>query len=261
MDQNNFYNKKISVVVPIFNEPDIEKNLKTIDDELKKSFSNYEIICVNDGSRDGTLDKLKRCRFRHLKIITYPKNTGKGFALCVGFFHSGGEIIAFIDADLELHPRQLRIFSDLMALTNSDIVIGSKRHLHSQVEYSTLRKIYSLSYQLIIATLFGLNVTDTQVGIKLFKRKVLSRVVPRIAVKTWAFDLEVLIVAYHLGYQKIIEAPVEIKRRKFGSKVDWKTVFNIMRETLAIFYRRNVLKYYDRRLTRADYQRYYDLPE
>ncbi len=246
----------LSVVLPIFNEPEIGGSLKIIDDQLKQSFDNYEIICVNDGSVDNTLTQLKRYRSDHLKILSYPKNIGKGFALCSGFNLARGQLVAFMDADLELNPRQLALFTNLMALTKADIVIGSKRHPLSQVRYSLIRKILSFGYQVLIALLFGLNISDTQVGIKLFKYQVLKRIIPRLVVKSWAFDLEILVVAKLLGYKKIIEAPVEIKGRHFGSKIKAKAVLEMFIDTMAVFYRRYIIKYYQRKLTSKDYQKF-----
>jgi len=249
-------NHKISVILPIYNEPQIFQNLKILEKELARSFRNYEIVCVNDGSLDGTLSRLNRYNSHKLKLITYPLNIGKGFALCYGFTQSTGDIVAFLDSDLDLHPRQLRLFADLMGLVNADIVIGSKRHPLSQVDYPLKRRIYSRAYQILVRLLFGLNVTDTQVGMKLFKRKVLKEVIPRIAVKSWAFDLEVLVVAKKLGYNRIIEAPIEMKARFSGSKINLNAVRKIIWETMAIFYRRYLLRFYHRRLTKADLARY-----
>lgn len=235
---------KLSVIVPLYNEPKALKNIKIIEKTLEKSFSKYEIICVEDGQNGKS--KLNKSKSSSIKIISYPFNVGKGFALAYGFSQSKGNIIAFLDGDLDIHPKQLRLFADLMDLVRADIVIGSKRHPLSQVRYPFSRRVYSRVYQLLVRMLFGLNVTDTQVGIKLFKRRVLEKVIPRLVVKAWAFDLELLVVAHRLGFRRIIEAPVELKMRRFGSKVNVNTVRHMLQDTAAIFYRRFVLRYYDR---------------
>lgn len=245
---------KISVILPIYNEPRIFRTLKILENELTSSFPDYEVICVDDGSQDETLKRLNRYRSEKVKVITYPLNIGKGFALHYGFTSSTGDIIAFLDSDLNLHPKHLRLFADLMDLVNADIVIGSKRHPLSQVDYPLERKVYSRLYQALVRFLFGLKVTDTQVGIKLFKRKVLKKVLPRIVVKRWAFDLEILVVARRLGFRRIIEAPVELKRRRFGSKIGLEAIRDTLQETAAIFYRCYILRYYDRKITSADHR-------
>lgn len=242
-------NHKISVVIPLFREPNAAANIKTVEETLKKSFSDYEIVCVEDGTEDLKSTSLKGYKSKRIKILSYPLNVGKGFALSYGFTQSSGDIVAFLDGDLDIHPKHLRLFADLMDLVNADIVIGSKRHPLSKVNYPTVRRIYSRTFQILVRIFFGLNVTDTQVGIKLFKRKVLRKVIPRLVVKAWAFDLEVLVVAHHLGFRKIIEAPVNLRMRALGSKIDFSAVRNILQDTAAIFYRRYLLRFYDRQIS------------
>lgn len=241
-------NHMLSVIVPFYREPKITENIKTIENILDKSFSNFEIICVEDGRSDSKNSNFVKKKSNRIKVLSYPFNVGKGFALAYGFTQSKGNLVAFLDGDLDIHPKQLRLFVDLMDLVNADIVIGSKRHPLSQVHYPPLRRIYSRVYQILVRLLFGLNITDTQVGIKLFKRKVLRDVIPRLMVKAWAFDLEVLVVAHRLGYRRIIEAPIELKMRRFGSKINFTAVRHILIETAAIFYRRFLLRYYDRQI-------------
>ncbi|MDP3888442.1 MAG: glycosyltransferase, partial [bacterium] len=241
-------NHYLSVIVPIYNEPQFLENIKIIEETLKKSFADFEIICVEDGHNGLLKTKSRKNHSSRIKIISYPFNVGKGFALAYGFSQSKGNLVAFLDGDLDIHPRQLRLFVDLLDLVNADIVIGSKRHPLSRVQYPLLRRIYSLCYQLFVKILFGLNISDTQVGIKIFRRKVLREVIPRLVVKAWAFDLEVLVVAHHLGYRKIIEAPVEIKMRRFGSKIGFGAIRNILTDTAAIFYRRYLLHHYDQNI-------------
>jgi len=244
MQKTKSYSRLLSVIIPIYNEPKILENIQIIKETLSKSFSNFEIIFVEDGQTGATPKKFRKYRSKNIKVLSYPLNVGKGFALSYGFSQSKGNLIAFLDGDLELHPKQLRLFADLMDLTKADIVIGSKRHPLSKINYPFLRKIYSRVYQLLVKILFGLNITDTQVGIKLFKRKVLNKVMPKLVIKAWAFDLEVLVVASHLGFKRIIEAPVNLKMRRFGSKVSFFTIRNILIDTLAIFFRLHFLHYY-----------------
>jgi hypothetical protein len=125
------------------------------------------------------------------------------------------------------------------------VVIGSKFHPESRVEYPRLRRIYSFIYFLLVRALFGLPVRDTQTGIKLFKREVLEHVLPRVLVKRFAFDLELLANAHHFGY-KITEAPVEVNFKRVCSRLRLPAVWNVFLDTLAIFYRMRIVRYYDR---------------
>jgi len=126
-------------------------------------------------------------------------NIGKGFALSLGVDQSVGSLVTFIDADMELDPANIGGFIRLMQKTNCDAVIGSKRHPMSKVAYPRLRRLQSWAYQMLVRILFNLNVRDTQTGLKLFKRPVLQEVMPLLAIKKFAFDLELLVVARQLG--------------------------------------------------------------
>ena len=106
------------------------------------------------------------------------------------------------------------------------------------------RRLMSKCYQILSHILFKLNVSDTQVGIKVFKREVLEKSLPRIVVKKYAFDLELLVVAKMLGYNKITEAPINLDYN-FSSTISIGSIFAILEDTLAIFWRKNFLKYYD----------------
>ena len=104
-------------------------------------------------------------------------------------------------------------------------------------------------YQKFTKLLFGLDVTDTQVGMKIYKRRVLEDVLPRLLVKQFAFDIEILAVAHHLGYRRIFEAPVEINLFSSKSSIVWgkmfRIIFNMLNDTFAVFYRLRILHYYD----------------
>ena len=102
---------------------------------------------------------------------------------------------------------------------------------------------------MLVRILFGLNIKDTQVGLKFFRRAVLEKTLPRLLVKAFAFDIEMLAVANYLGFKKIYEAPVEIKMQFGGassvtSKGFFKTLLHMLRDTLAVFYRLRILRYY-----------------
>ena len=244
---------KISVIMPAFNEAGrIAANVE----ETIATFNNfgcaYELIVIDDGSTDNTflaLEELSKKYPRQLIVRKNPYNLGKGRAIKKALHYLDGDYVVFLDADMDLHPAQVQTLFDIMRLDKADIVIGSKRHPLSRVNYPFLRIIYSRVYQVLVKILFGLNVTDTQVGIKLFKRKVLNKVMPRLVIKAWAFDLEVLVVASHLGFSRIIEAPVKLQMRHFGSKIGFSAIRNILIDTIAIFYRLNFLRYYDRKIS------------
>jgi len=129
---------------------------------------------------------------------------------------------------------------------DADVIVGSKRHLASQVQYSTLRKILSYGYYYFVKIFFGIKIRDTQAGIKIFKKKVLTKVLPRLVEKRFAGDLEMLVVANSLGYTRIFEAPIKLNYSfsKVTSAVTIRSIFGIFQDTLAIFYRTYILGYY-----------------
>jgi glycosyltransferase involved in cell wall biosynthesis len=173
-------------------------------------------------------------------------NIGKGFALSCGVDQSVGNLVTFIDADMELDPANIGGFIDIMRTTGCDAVIGSKRHPGSKVQYPKFRRLQSAVYQLLVRVLFNLNVRDTQTGLKLFRRQVLREAMPLLAIKRFAFDLELLVVAHHLGYRNVREAPIRLDYQ-FESTVNLRSAWHVLWDTAAIFYRLRILRYYDRR--------------
>ncbi|OGD86455.1 hypothetical protein A2Z23_00630 [Candidatus Curtissbacteria bacterium RBG_16_39_7] len=245
--------RKISVVVPAYNKGQVLFSaLESLVRELSLITQNFEVIVVNDGSEDNTLEQALRFkRFNghseKIKIYHYPMNVGKGFALSYGFAKTTGDPIFFADADSDISFRNLRMALAYFDQYKADIIVGSKRHPKSQVQYPLIRRFYSTLYQAVIRFLFNLNVKDTQVGLKVFKRQVLEDVLPRLVVKAFAFDLELLVVARYLGYRKIAEAPVFINHGGVSSSINLTAVKGIVMDTLGIFYRKVFLRYYDQR--------------
>lgn len=211
----------------------------------------YEIVLIDDGSTDNTFEEALRAASegRAIRLYRCQKNHGKGHALKSGFSVARGDLIAFLDADLDLPPAQFKRLLRVMEERGADIVIGSKRHPESVVNYPVRRKILSQGYACLLLLLFGLPLKDTQSGIKLFRREPLSRIFPVVLCKQWAFDVEILANAHHLGY-RIIEAPVELhfRREVRWGRVGLRTLFKTGLDTLAIFYRLRILRYYDRAL-------------
>jgi dolichol-phosphate mannosyltransferase len=208
----HFKNVSLSVIVPVYNEgPDFQENLQVLVKEIGKYFKEFEIIVVNDGSTDVTnINNLENIN-SHVKIISLPTNQGKGAAVRKGFTESSGDFVLFIDGGMEIHPEEIKILLGLMYLYEADIVVGSKRHPQSKVNYPFYRRLLSLAFQTIVRILFHINVTDTQVGIKLFRKEVVKTILPYLKINSYGFDIEILGVASFFGYRKIMEAPVRLE--------------------------------------------------
>lgn len=241
----------ISIIIPAYKqEKTIEKDLFRIKRVMDQLRYDYEIIVVVDGYVDKTLANAKKIKFNNVIITGYKHNHGKGHAVRFGMARAKGNVIAFIDSGMDINPNGLSILLEHFEWHNADIIVGSKLHPLSKVYYPLQRKILSWGYRILVKILFGLSVLDTQVGMKLYRRKVLEDVLPRLLVKTYAFDVEILAVAYHLGYKRIYEAPIELDFQNgsigvFSSMSFWKIIYNMLWDTLAIFYRLKVLHYYD----------------
>jgi glycosyltransferase involved in cell wall biosynthesis len=246
--------EKVSVIMPAYNEGGrIAHSVKVTAATLETFGCDWELIVCDDGSTDTTYAlavEAAQAYGRKILVKRNPRNIGKGRALKKAFKYVSGDYVVFLDADLDLHPIQIQTLFDIMRLDNADIVIGSKMHPNSRVHYPLQRKIISLGYYLCVKFLFGLPCHDTQTGLKLFKTEVLRRVFPRILVKKFASDLELLVNADHLGF-RIAEAPIVIDYRKPYGLIGARAVLMTFWDTLAIFYRMYVLKYYDR----IDYHR------
>lgn len=243
----------ISVIVPVYKEEgSIVKRLGNIKRVMDKTGKLYEIICVVDGKVDRTYEHARKFAKKHqgqIRVVGYLTNLGKGHAVRYGMAKAKGDIIAFIDAG-DIDTNSISMLLEHFKWYDADVIIGSKRHPVSRVEYPWQRKILSFGYQMLVRVLFDLKVRDTQVGLKLFKREVLEETLPRLLVKAFAMDIEMLAVANYLGFKKIYEAPVDLKMEFGGtstlaSKGFAKTIFSMLWDTAAVFYRLRILDYYN----------------
>lgn len=242
-------NGRISVIMPIYNlASSVVSNVRKTAELFAVNGVNAEILPVDDGSSDGTaaaLSEMAEMKFSGVEVkpVLCPVNGGKGAALRAGFEASTGGFVMLLDGDLDILPEQTPLFFEAMVSKNADVVVGSKRHKDSQVQYPWHRRLVSWVYFTLVRIFIGLPITDTQTGMKLFKREVLGEALSRMLVKTYAFDLELLSIAFQRG-AKITEAPVVIRfGNKFGA-LSANTVKVMALDSLAVFYRLKVLKYY-----------------
>ncbi len=239
----------LSLIVPAYKqERTIKIDLENIDETLRVGLPlnfDYEIICVVDGFLDKTYENAKKVKSKKISVIGYKRNGGKGHAVRVGMKAAKGNIISFLDAGMDISPKGVMMLMSHMDWYNADIIVGSKRHPVSRVNYPILRHIFSIGYHLGVKILFGLPLTDTQSGLKIFKRSVIEKILPRLLVKRYAMDIEMLAVAKYLGFNRIYEAPIEVKFDGRTSNIKWTTIFKMFWDTAAVFYRLKILHYYD----------------
>jgi glycosyltransferase involved in cell wall biosynthesis len=236
---------RLSVLMPAHNLGGvIAANVRRVRDVLAGRVP-FEIVVVDDGSRDATRAELARVAAEVPELIPVfvHQNAGKGAALRSGFQAATGSHVLLLDADLDLPPEQIATFFRIMQREQADVVIGAKRHPESRLVYPWHRRLASVVYFAIVKLLIGLPIRDTQTGIKLFKRDALAWALPRMLVKQFAFDLELLAIIHEHGY-RIAEAPVVLRfQARFGC-MRLASVKQVMIDTLAIFYRLRLLRYY-----------------
>ena len=228
----------LSIVVPAFKQaPTIQKDLRALTTFLQELHIAYEIILVVDGDIDDTARLVQQdTTLANIHIITLEKNHGKGYALKTGLAKASGDLIGFIDAGGDIEYSCLNLMINFIHFSHADIVVGSKRHPLSQVKYPLVRHLYSFGYQMLNRMLFRLNVRDTQVGAKLFRKEAIKTILPHIKINKFAFDLELLVQARVFGYVNIIESPVRITHR-FQSTISAFVVLETLRDTITLFFR------------------------
>lgn len=239
--------EEVTVVIPAYDEASrIESTLRRTAACLEAFNCDFELLVVDDGSRDGTRDVSERVarELGRVRVTGYEHNAGKGHAIVCGARAARGDLVMFVDADLEVHPRQLELLYMTMQEANADVVIGSKMHRESQVDYPRKRQIMSWGYYAIVRFCFGLPVRDTQTGLKLFRKEVLDGVASRMLVKRFAFDLEALVIAQRLG-SRVVEAPVVVTRERALPKIGWVDAAHTAWDTAAVWYRTYLRRYYD----------------
>ncbi|HRS22654.1 MAG TPA: glycosyltransferase [Candidatus Woesebacteria bacterium] len=244
-------NHFLSLIVPVYKQEktikkDIIRLLKTLDQIRYPS----ELIAVVDGILvDTSYYILKKIKNPKLKVIAIKRNQGKGYAIRKGMAKAKGDYIAFIDAGMEIDPNGISMILEHMEWYNADIIVGSKRHPASIIQYPLDRKIISFCAQIYARLFLGLKITDTQAGLKIFKRRVLEKILPKLLVKQYAFDLEILAVANRLGFKRIYEAPIKLNY-SFTSLThanSLNTIYKTLIDSLAVFYRLKILHYYDKK--------------
>ena len=194
---------KLSIVIPCYNEEKrIEKTLKTIIKYLKKKKFKLEIIIVDDGSKDSTIDVVKKYNVR---IVKNPGNKGKGYSVKNGFMHSKGDYVLFSDADLSTPIEELDNF--MKHIKKYDIIFGSRKadDSHLELQQTTLRVIAGNVLPLVVRLLVLPGIKDTQCGFKLFNKKTCMKIFKKQLIEGFIFDVELLYLAkkYNLKIKEL----------------------------------------------------------
>jgi len=203
---------KLSIIIPAYNEEKgIAKALQEIDKYTKQQNYEYEIIVVNDGSKDRTAEVVQKMmpQIKGLRLIDNTKNHGKGFVVKQGLLEAKGEIRLFTDADNSTSIDQVeKMWPEFE--NGYDIVIGSRDVKGATLEppQPWYRRILGNVFNLFVQTSLGLwGIWDTQCGFKALNKDSVQNVLPKCKIDRWAFDPEILALAKKQGF-KIKEVPV-----------------------------------------------------
>jgi glycosyltransferase involved in cell wall biosynthesis len=247
---------QLSLILPAHNGSGyIEASLREVLETLERLNQPFEVIVVCDGSTDGTADCARGVGDERVKVLSYPENAGKGTAICHGIGAAEGRLIGWLDADLDIAPEAILRAAAVFAQEPVDAVIGSKRARGADVDYPMVRRMYSVGFQVLVRALFRINVRDTQVGAKLFRREALDTVTPLLLIKRYAFDLEVLAVAAEFGFDRVREIPIRLEYRFSGTGINVEAIKRMFVDTLAIAYRIHIRHWYVRRFASLQRQR------
>lgn len=235
---------KVTVIMPTYNLEDIiQTSIARVKQVLEGIGLSYEIIVVDDGSRDKTYWRAAElANGGTIKVLRNGVNMGKGYTVKKGVLHATGDYIVLFDADMEISPRQIRYY--VKALEDCDVVLASKRHQLSRYQAPLMRKILSSAFNVLVKLLVGLRVSDTQTGLKAFRIEALKKIIGFVLVERYAYDVEVLILA-NLLKLRIVEMPIEIRQGRYFKLKD---VLYILLDVLRITYRLKVTKWYQKNL-------------
>ncbi|HSJ70714.1 MAG TPA: glycosyltransferase family 2 protein [Acidimicrobiia bacterium] len=208
----------VSVIIPAYQEASgIAEALRRLLRALEGTGRAYEVLVVSDGSTDATAARARSVGDPHVTVIEYMPNRGKGHALALGVEKTRNPFVVFMDGDLDLDPSVLPRYLDLLDTGEADVVVGSKVHPESIVDYPWSRRVLSRAFRILTRVLVGLDLGDTQTGLKAFRRTAMADVARECDSEGFAFDLELLCRLNDRG-ETIVEAPV-ILNYDFASTV------------------------------------------
>jgi len=214
-----------------------------MDGTFKNNNIDYEAIFVNDGSVDNTLKIANEFADENIKIVSYEKNKGKGGAVRTGMLAAIGDIVFFTDCDLAYGLEVVKQGYDIFEKNpDADLVIGSRKlHKDGYAAYTLLRKIMSHIFYMVVKVYGGIKQSDSQSGIKGFRKEAAKKIFSLCETNSMGFDVEVLLIAYKLDL-KIAEMPVKIVNHRESKVSAIKTSLQMLRDISVIKKRVKKLK-------------------
>lgn len=205
--------KKLSltIVIPVYNE----KNRISLSIKALNNFNSIdglfvkEVRFVNDGSVDNTLQILKNTKFKFpTKIISYTPNRGRGYAVKKGMEKISTDYAMYLDSDMSIPLDNLKSFFKYMQ-NKTDIIVGSKRVKGAicKKERDFIRKAAGIGHSLLFSAVLGIRLHDFEAGFKVFSKRAIEKIFPRLRLTRWGMDPEMVFVANKKGLS-IKELPI-----------------------------------------------------
>lgn len=217
----------LSLILPCYNESGLfRESVSRIKHVLDASSYSYEVIFVDDYSKDDTKDLIKSYLANHKKFraIYHQTNMGRGRTVADGIRAARGTVVGYMDIDCEVSPIYIPVMIEHVLSANADIVIG-KRFYRTSAS-AVVREILSRGYQWLSDTLIDTGGLDTETGYKFFNRKKILPILAKAKNPGWFWDTQIMVYAKRVGL-RIMEEPVLFLRR-----FDKKSSVNIFRDTL-----------------------------
>ena len=248
--KKSFKKDRTSIIIPLYNEEiRLDYCLDIIEKFLKKNTNFFfEIIFVNDGSIDQSKNKIlkfinknkKKFFNAKIKLISYTKNVGKGYAIKKGILISKSKWILTCDLDMSVLPEQYLAWKKRKLIKGTNCAyIASRTHKNSKIKSKFIRRRLGGILKLILFNFFSLKISDTQCGFKVFHSCYVKKIFNKIKCYGYAFDVETMLLLKNSNI-KIIELPISWVHRP-GSKV------HLIKDSIKFFLDLLILK---RRLSR-----------
>ncbi len=217
----------ISFILALYNEgPTLEQSIKELYKTLVKIKKPWEVIFVEDHSSDNTLRTIQRLLpdLNNTKLIQHKENKGRGKTISDGIKATRGEIVGFLDVDLEVSANYIPLFIREIE-QGYDVIVGNR--FYEKDLTALTRLLSSKGYKLIVRSLLNLPIDDTETGYKFFRRKKILPILSKVKDKGWFWDTEICARAYWAGL-KVGQIPVRFVRR-----ADKKSTVRLIPDTLA----------------------------
>lgn len=206
--------KELSVFLPCYNEAEnLPKTVKNVTENANRVAERWELLLVNDGSKDDTLalSESFAAKDKHIRVINHPVNRGYGASLKSGLYNAKYSWIVFIDADSQFDFAEIDSFIKIQESTSADLVIGFYR----KRQVAPMRKLNTFAWQVLVFLLFGLKIKDIDCGFKLISKNVIDKI-PKLESERGAFISSEFLIKAKKHHFKIIEIPVHHYPRRQG---------------------------------------------